>query len=150
MPSPFPGMNPYFENPELWPEVYSRLIVAMADALNPQLMPKYRVTIDQRVYDISGDEALLVDIPDVMTTGNVQSHYRILVSRAEQRPQADLYAFNVQDSVPRFPLPLDANEAEPIIDLQGLLNQVYDRAGYDDCLEYLRDCLMDVLVRTER
>ncbi|HEY9630837.1 MAG TPA: DUF4058 family protein [Coleofasciculaceae cyanobacterium] len=26
MRSPFPGMNPYLENPELWLEVYSRLI----------------------------------------------------------------------------------------------------------------------------
>ena len=58
MPSPFPGMNPYLENPELWPEVHSRLIVAIADALTPQLMPKYRAAIDQGVYDISGDELL--------------------------------------------------------------------------------------------
>ncbi|MGC1308231.1 MAG: DUF4058 family protein [Phormidesmis sp.] len=27
MSSPFPGMNPYLENPELWPEVHSRQIV---------------------------------------------------------------------------------------------------------------------------
>jgi hypothetical protein len=58
-------MNPYLENPELWPEVYSRLIVAIADALNPQLMPKYRAAIDQRVYDLCGDEALLIGIPEV-------------------------------------------------------------------------------------
>ncbi|WP_392533388.1 DUF4058 family protein [Nostoc sp. C117] len=37
MPSPFPGMNPYLENPELWPEVHSRLIIAIADAIAPQL-----------------------------------------------------------------------------------------------------------------
>ncbi|MGL5058451.1 MAG: DUF4058 family protein [Microcoleus sp.] len=24
MPSPFPGMNPYLENPEFWPEVHHR------------------------------------------------------------------------------------------------------------------------------
>ena len=32
MPSPFPGMNPYLENPELWPEVHHRLITAIAIA----------------------------------------------------------------------------------------------------------------------
>ncbi|MEL7359939.1 MAG: DUF4058 family protein [Cyanobacteria bacterium J06560_6] len=26
----FPGMDPYLESPELWPEVHSRLIVALA------------------------------------------------------------------------------------------------------------------------
>lgn len=82
MPSPFPGMNPYLENPELWPEVHSRLIVAMADALNPQLMPKYRAAIDQRVYDISGDEALLVGIPDVTVgqpvSSSTQNHVAVM------------------------------------------------------------------------
>lgn len=45
MSSPFPGMNPYLENPELWPEVHSRLIIAIADAIAPQLRPKYRVAV---------------------------------------------------------------------------------------------------------
>jgi hypothetical protein len=26
MPSPFPGMDPYLEAPELWPDVHHRLI----------------------------------------------------------------------------------------------------------------------------
>jgi hypothetical protein len=70
--------------------------------------------------------------------GSQSADYRILVSRAEQRSQADLYAFNVQDSMPQFPLPLAAEEVEPIIDLQGLLNQVYDRAGYNLVIDYAR------------
>jgi hypothetical protein len=32
MPSPFPGMNPYLEQPELWLEFHSRAIVASAIA----------------------------------------------------------------------------------------------------------------------
>ncbi len=40
MPSPFPGMNPYLEHPELWPEVHSRLIIAITDAIFPHLRPK--------------------------------------------------------------------------------------------------------------
>ncbi|GAA6617452.1 hypothetical protein NUACC26_032620 [Scytonema sp. NUACC26] len=35
MPSPFPGMNPYLEDSEMWSEVHSRLIVAITDALAP-------------------------------------------------------------------------------------------------------------------
>ncbi|WP_347602871.1 DUF4058 family protein [Trichormus azollae] len=31
MPSPFLGMNPYLEHPELCPEIYSRLIISIAD-----------------------------------------------------------------------------------------------------------------------
>lgn len=31
MGNPFPGMNPYLEQPELWHQVHNRLIVAMSD-----------------------------------------------------------------------------------------------------------------------
>ncbi|QFS43531.1 hypothetical protein GXM_01004 [Nostoc sphaeroides CCNUC1] len=72
---PFPGMNPYLEDPELWPGVHGRLIVAMsddkrlriyADYLSPQLRPKYFVAIEERIYQITGDDKLLVGIPDVI------------------------------------------------------------------------------------
>jgi hypothetical protein len=43
MRSPFPGMNPYLENPELWSAVHNRLIVAIADELVDHLSEKYRV-----------------------------------------------------------------------------------------------------------
>ncbi|MBV8886966.1 MAG: DUF4058 family protein [Chroococcidiopsidaceae cyanobacterium CP_BM_RX_35] len=33
MPSPFPGMDPYLEQPALWSSFHSRLIVAIADAI---------------------------------------------------------------------------------------------------------------------
>ena len=78
MPSPFPGMNPYLESPELWPEVHSRLIVAIADILDPQLLPKYRAAIERRVYDLSGDEAILIRIPDV----TIESALRALITQA--------------------------------------------------------------------
>ena len=31
MPSPFPGLDPYLEQPDYWPECHSRLIVAIAE-----------------------------------------------------------------------------------------------------------------------
>lgn len=247
MPSPFPGMNPYLERPDLWPEVHSRLLVALADALNPQLLPRYRAALDRRVYRLDGQESLLVGIPDVTVEGrsttqpfpsaakgelaappasaavavlspahhplSVQvpmalevretyleiqatatqevitavellspankrtgtgrsvyeakrqqilasrshfveidllragepmallgplpiSSYRILVSRSENRPQADLYGWNLPDTLPTFPLPLRSGDLEPEIDLKSLLDQVYDRAGYHFVLDY--------------
>jgi len=66
MPSPFPGMNPYLENPELWSAVHSRLIVAIADALADTISQDYRIEIEKRTYwsDETGDD-LLIGIPDV-------------------------------------------------------------------------------------
>ncbi|MBI4769431.1 MAG: DUF4058 family protein [Chloroflexi bacterium] len=50
MPTPFPGMDPYLEQPWLWPDVHTALIVAVRDYLAPQLRPRYRVAVDLRVY----------------------------------------------------------------------------------------------------
>jgi hypothetical protein len=67
---------------------------------------------------------------------DIEASYRILVSRGNQRPLADLYLFNLPDMIPQFPLPLRAGDAEPIVDLQGLLNGVYDRAAYNLRIDY--------------
>ena len=65
MPSPFPGMNPYLEHPDRWSTVHNRLMVALAGALTPQLLPKYQVDIEKRVYTIVGMNSLLLGRPDV-------------------------------------------------------------------------------------
>lgn len=67
MSSPFPGVNPYLENPELWTEVHHLLIGILAETLNPQLLPKpkYRAAIGKHVYQMNGEDALLVGIPGV-------------------------------------------------------------------------------------
>lgn len=64
------------------------------------------------------------------------SHYRILVRRGEEGSQARLYPFNVQDAIPRFPLPLQVGDAEPIIDLGELIKQIYREARYGLRLDY--------------
>ncbi|MBE9136386.1 DUF4058 family protein [Nodosilinea sp. LEGE 07088] len=227
-------MDPYLEHPEIWPGVHLLLIAALAEALGPQLRPKYSVSVEVRMYETSGDQALLVGIPDgaiqrakpqaemqpttvavapppqpiqvrvpmpltvrqgylevrevatreVVTAVELlspinkrsgrgrqpyenkreqvlssathfveidllrayepmaifgaagQSDYCILVSRSEQRPIASLYAFSVQNTIPAFALPLREDDLEPTVDLQGLLNEIYDKFGYDLKLDY--------------
>jgi hypothetical protein len=236
MPSPFPGMNPYLEHPDRWSTVHNRLIVALADLLTSQLLPKYQVDIEKRVYEVVGTNSLLVGRPDVtvqrsrsgdpalatnvavsvpaqpvqvalpmleevreafleikeaatqlvvttieilsptnkrgdgrqkyeqkrqqvlgsqthlieidllregellaMTGVPTASDYRILVSRAQQRPLADLYPFDLSDAIPPFPVPLQAEDPEPVVELQALLNEVYQRSGYDYFIDYRTD-----------
>ncbi|NJR25721.1 MAG: DUF4058 family protein, partial [Richelia sp. CSU_2_1] len=69
------------------------------------------------------------------------SDYRVLVSRSDRRPFAELYAFNLRDSLPVFPLPLREEDVEPIVNLQELLTGVYDRAGYDYRIDYSQDAV---------
>jgi hypothetical protein len=188
MASPFPGMNPYLEGKELWPEVHHWLITLLAGALVAELRPKYRVAIgfplDEEAregwlevrevvtgevvtmlelmsptnkqggdgYDayqtkrnsILDSEVNLVEI-DFLRAGKAMNqvpidgsacHYQILVSRAKRRPCADLYRFGLQEEIPRFLLPLRAEDQEPIVDLQLILHQVYDQAGLDMAIDY--------------
>ena len=195
MPSPFPGMNPYLEHPKLWAGIHLLLIAALTESLAPQLRPKYRVAVEVRMYQTSGETSLLVvkqgylEIREVATSevvtaiellspvnkrsgegrkayeskrlrvlgssthlveidllrswkpmpilnNGIESHYRILVSRGDRRPSADLYAFNLQQEIPLFPLPLKLGDAEPLVDIHQLLDTVYDRGGYDLEIDY--------------
>lgn len=237
----FPGMNPYLENPELWSEVHSWLIVLLARKLNPVLTPKYRAAVEKRVYS----DSLLVGIPDItvfrtkmaesrptattktlsqplkvnvpMTeeirenyleirqvgTGKVvtvvevlspknkrvgegrdkyntkrrkvldslshlveidllragdpqpisdivRSDYRILVSRSHNRPEAELYAFNLRDPIPVFRLPLQLGDDEPIINLYEILKEVYDDAALDLAIDYSKQPVPSVSKENEQ
>jgi hypothetical protein len=65
-----------------------------------------------------------------------KSHYRILVSRFSTRPLADLYAFNLSDRIPNIPIPRRPEDTAPVVDLQQLLNDLYDQLGYAYFIDY--------------
>lgn len=65
MPSPFPGMNPYLEHRAFWSSFHTRLMVAIADTVAPQLRPNYYIEVETRTYqDQEEPEEILVGIPD--------------------------------------------------------------------------------------
>ncbi len=72
------------------------------------------------------------------TNGFQASHYRVLVSRYEQRPRATLYPFSIRDTFPVFPVPLREGEPEPLVELKPLLDGIYDRAQYARRVNYQR------------
>ena len=66
MPSPFPGMDPYLEAPELWPDVHHGLISEIQAALNLALKPHYVSRVEERVYiSDENDPGRAAIIPDV-------------------------------------------------------------------------------------
>jgi hypothetical protein len=66
MPSPFPGMDPYLEEPGLWPDVHHGLISQIQAQLNQRLRPKYHVRVEERVYiSDENDPGREVIIPDL-------------------------------------------------------------------------------------
>ena len=62
MPSPFPGMDPYLEDPTLWPGVHQRLITYAADVLQPEVRPRYHARIGERLYVVEPPHPMYPDV----------------------------------------------------------------------------------------
>ncbi|NEQ27585.1 MAG: DUF4058 family protein [Microcoleus sp. SIO2G3] len=126
-------------------EIGTDAVITVVEILSPKNKKsgKGRVAYERKRSRILGSLSNLVEIDllrahaPMLMQGQVQpTHYRIVVSRAQQRPQADLYSFNLPEVVPSVPLPLKPEEAEPIIELQAIVDGVCDRAGYNDRIDY--------------
>ncbi len=64
---PFPGMNPWLENPLLWSDVHHSLISAMRDELAAQVEPRYFVGTETHTYIARlPDAPLMIHYPDLV------------------------------------------------------------------------------------
>lgn len=229
MPSPFPGMNPYLEQPRVWLGFHAQFIAAISQALNARLGESYLALVEEQIYIHEVDENVvkiagradvgltgsgggrddretgvatgvlalplrvivpfaeaealarvevrtregdeLVTVIELLSPTNkkagwnrdqylakralllnseahlveldllrgwermpmeeaVASDYRILVSRAESRPAANLWPVALREPLPALAVPLRDPGEDVRIELQVLLHQVYDAAAY--------------------
>src|SRR5215467_1535111 len=101
MPTPFPGMDPYLERRDHWHAVHTRLLVAIADALGPQVWPHYRVDIALRTYIALLTSESLAGIPDVLVMSSPHE---------AGRPMAPASAIGVAPQVVEVPMPKEIHE----------------------------------------
>ncbi len=233
MPSPFPGMNPYLEQPSMWQDFHQRLITYISDALTGQVRPQFSVKIEENVFihEPSSEErrrrlvrpdvtlfenperggvavaeapansvaALIASLPDIEIekhsfieirdrhsrdlvtmievlspsnkqygpdrdqylskrslffhsdvnvveidllragprlplTGVPACDYCLIVSRPAMRPDVQAWAVSLRDQLPVIPIPLRGSAPDATLNLQALLHEVYDAAGYEDYL----------------
>ena len=227
MPSPFPGMNPYLEHPDIWPDFHLLCIAAIRNAIARLVSPNYIVRAEKSIY-MKDDENVILALgrPDVsvatksnlppqssgaLAVAEAPAQYRIpklqkrksafieirtgqgervvtviellspsnktgrdgyakkrrqalagaanfveldllrggprmpiahlqpcayyaLVSRPSDRPTVDVWAVGLRQPLPAIPIPLDPGVPEPILDLQTIVNRVYDDAVYDSSI----------------
>src|SRR5438105_11806002 len=50
MPSPIPGMDPFLEDPAVFPDLHDSLIAELRNAINAQLPPPYYASSASRVW----------------------------------------------------------------------------------------------------
>ena len=66
MPKPFPGMDPYLEDPVAWRDLHHALCVYIRDRLTPQLRPRYAARLDVHyVTDYADGSEIKIMYPDV-------------------------------------------------------------------------------------
>lgn len=58
--------------------------------------------------------------------------YYALVSRWQERPRVGIWPLRMRDTLPAIPIPLREPHPNAQLDLQAVLNRVYDAAGYED------------------
>ena len=67
MNGPFPGMDPWLEESGVWVGLHPRLMIYIADSLQPLLGNKYVATVEERVYLTTVEKVI---VPDVMIRRN--------------------------------------------------------------------------------
>jgi hypothetical protein len=129
-------------------DVLTREVVTVIEILSPinKRSGEGRKAYIKKRLQVVGSSTNLVEI-DLLRDGKpiekVQNHlqtdYRILVSRAIKRPKADLYAFNLPNIIPCYPLPLREGDKEPLLDIQTLIYELYDEGNYDLVIDYTQE-----------
>jgi Protein of unknown function (DUF4058) len=67
MPSPFPGMNPYFERETIWKDFHDSFLMVIRNRLVPQVRPNYIVKLGEYlfIHEPSAEERYLAGHGDV-------------------------------------------------------------------------------------
>jgi hypothetical protein len=115
-----------------------RQLVTVIEVLRPA--NKYSGS-NRKVYEHKRDALLaglahLVEIdllrggPRMPAVGMPRCDYCILISRAEDRPEEEVWSIRLRDPLPAIPVPLRSPDPDARLDLQQLLHQVYDAARY--------------------
>jgi len=127
--SPFPGMDPFLEEPARWSGVHARLINAISDRLADLIAPNFFVEIEQRIYITTLDDPDKRPIvPDVyVTTGQRPQQQATATAGTIAEPTLiePIYDLEIRD---RYIDILDAQNREVVTTLE-LLSPFNKKVG---------------------
>ncbi len=129
MPSPFPGMDPYLEHPRAWPNIHHRLITAIADDLAPKLLPKYQVLVEERVYQVDGQDSILVGAPDVSVGQRQRVQVTGAVATAPRPTDGVTVTLNIPETVRQGHLEIREIATSQVITAVEVLSPTNKRPG---------------------
>jgi hypothetical protein len=118
----------------------SRRLVTVIELLSPsnknpsadrdQYLGRRRQLLRSNVHFVEID--LLRGGPRMPMEGLPPCDYCVLVSQVETRPEAEAWPVGLRARLPVIPIPLQSPDSPARLDLQVVLNRIYDSAGYED------------------
>ncbi len=201
MPSPFPGMDPFLEDPKLWGAYHHQLVAALYQLLLPGLVDRYRARIGARQYRSelalftsiiredhteefieirSRADGRLVTLVEVVSPANKTTpagraayldtravaiggrgatveidlitqgkpaldfsrdglpeyDHTVTVTRAPTPDRYEIYTATVSKRLPKFKLPLAADDRDTVLDLQVAIARAYDQGDFGRLIDY--------------
>jgi Protein of unknown function (DUF4058) len=130
-------------------DVESRDVVTVIEILSPtNKIPGShgRESYDRKFQEVMYSASHLVEIDllrgsrTVPLPRTIGTHeYLIDISRKGVRPRGHLYPLRLPRRLPAVPIPLKPGDPDARLDLQALIDQTYDRAGYDLEIDYKKE-----------
>jgi len=87
MPSPFPGMDPFLEGPDAFPDFHNSLAVYLRNALQTQLLPPYFASLNERTWIELSERAIEPDVA-LARVGRSLPHGSVALAEADLPPRA--------------------------------------------------------------
>jgi hypothetical protein len=112
-------------------------VVALLSPANKQPGPDREQYLAKRMEVLNGPVHLVeIDLlrggPPMPAGGRPECAYSVLVSRAERRLDAEFWPISLRERLPEIPIPVRASDPDARLDLQAVLDRIYDDAGYAD------------------
>ena len=124
-------------------DVESGEVITVIEILSPSNKLEDRKRYERKRLRVLSSMTNLVEIdllrsgkPMLMRGDFPHTPYRVLVSRALQRPEAQIFPIALRQAIPAIPIPLRPGEEEPQLPLNQILHTLYDSAGYDLFINY--------------
>lgn len=124
----FPGMDPYLEDPTIWPGIHNRLAINICDALLPHLLPRYVALTGQRVY-VQGPSQHGIE-PDVwLRRRREPADGKAATAVLEAEAPVEVEAVDGGETTEPFVNVIDRRDGKRVVTVIELLSPSYKYAG---------------------
>jgi hypothetical protein len=81
-----------------------------------------------------------VTLAEPHLSADLRRTYQVSVYRASRPLEYEVYPISIRDRLPAFRVPLRETDDDAILDLQALIERVYENGDYWDDIDYRRPC----------